>query len=55
MINTNSLGILGQFYFNIKEIVLNQFIKIQIFTKKKYQKLLIIVLNINQVLIYFHL
>ena len=54
MINTNSLGILGQFYFNIKE-VLNQFIKIQIFTKKKYQKLLIIVLNINQVLIYFHL
>ena len=35
--------------------VLNQSIKILIFMRKKYQKLLIIVLNINQVLIYFHL
>ena len=52
MINTNSLGILGQFYLNIKDSFKSIYQNSN-FYEKKYQKPLIVVLNINQVPIYF--
>ena len=52
MINTNSFGFLGQFYFSLKNNF-KKIIKTPIFTKKKFQKPQIIIFNISQVLTYY--
>ena len=53
--NSDFVNIFKTLNTNNREEVLKQFTKIQIFTKKKYLKLLKIVLNTNQALIYFPL